>query len=78
MMMEKLLRVGGAGGVKMEPSPEDFEFTASMGLRYAGYEPRFTGSMADGTGTYGFNNRLIREGIVYDRNLTGSMGVRAT
>jgi len=63
----------GAGGVpKSQPSSEDFEFTASMAFRYAGYEPRFTGSMGD-FGTYGGNNFLIQQGM----NLTGSMGVRA-
>ena len=62
---------------KAEPDPEDFELIGSYGLRYAGYEPRFTGQHAD-MGTYGGDNFLIREGIIYDRNLTGSYGVIGT
>jgi len=69
-----LLKGGGGVGVKTEPSPEDFEFKASAGLRYAGWEPRYTGSTGSQSDYGGTDNFLIPEGL----NLTGSCGVRAT
>ena len=44
-LLKKLLLSQGAGeGVKTEPGIEDFEFKASYGLRYAGWEPHYRGT----------------------------------
>jgi len=59
-----------------EPKPEDFELSASMSIRYAGFEPRFTGQMED-FGAFGGDNFLVKEGIVHEWNSTGNMGKRA-
>jgi len=67
-----ILGAGGAGGT-LEPDPEDFEFQATYGLRHAGWEPEYQGTLSE---DIGIDISLIEESL-WDA-FQGTYGVRAT